>query len=118
MKVVFPCKGVIVLTKEDIETLNSFYNTNLMTSKAYEIYNTSEYMMQVGNFNYLPKKSTLVLDESKLLTIPKLRSILNLSAPKTTETSPQIDQNSEDEQEISDDTILSHPFFKTLKPLE
>lgn len=118
MKVVFPCKGVIVLTKEDIETLDSFYTTNLMTSKIYEIYNSSEYIMQVGNFNYLPKKTTLVLDESQLLTIPKMRLILD-SHTSTTIPSQKVEEPKKEEQyeEISDDTILSHPFFQTLKPL-
>ena len=31
MKVVFPCKGSIVLTKSDVETLEAFYNTKLLT---------------------------------------------------------------------------------------
>ena len=43
MRVVFPCKGSIVLTKKDIETLKSFYETKLKTSKVYEMYNSSEY---------------------------------------------------------------------------
>ena len=119
LKVVFPCKGVIVLTKEDIQTLNSFYTTSLVTSKIYEIYNSSEYMMQVGNFNYLPQKATLVLDESKLLTIPKMRLILDTHSSQTV-SSPETQKQSPAEEhydEISDDTILSHPFFQTLKPL-
>lgn len=117
MKVVFPCKGVIVLTKEDVQTLNSFYTTNLMTSKVYEIYNTSEFIIQVGNFNYLPKKKSLVLDESQLLSIPKLRSILNMPTTTSSTTSPII-EDVEENNELSDETILSHPFFKTLKPLD
>ena len=76
MRVVFPCNGSIVLTKKDIETLKSFYETKLKTSKVYEIYNSSEYMIHVDHFNYLPQKSTIVLDEENLLTTAKLRNIL------------------------------------------
>lgn len=112
MKVVFPCKGAIVLTKEDAKALEAFYNTNLMTSKVYPMYQTSDLMMQVGNFNYLPKSTTLVLDETKLLSISKMRAILNNTKPV-----PKPPPLVEEEEKISDQTILSHPFFQTLRPI-
>ena len=48
MKAVFPCKGVVVLTKKDIQSLEAYYQSTLNTSKMAEIYNTTEFMVQVG----------------------------------------------------------------------
>lgn len=109
MKVVFPCNGSIVLTKRDIEILESFYNTKLMTSKMYEYYKNSEFMIQVGNLNYLPKNYSLILENTNLLSIQKLRNILY-----SNNTNDEIAE----EEPISDDNIISHPFFETLKPLD
>lgn len=111
MKAVFPCKGVVVLTKNDVEALEAFYKTTLLTSKMNQIYGNTDYSVQVGNFNYLPPKTTIILNEQTLLTIPKLRSIMNKSTIVKKE--PKIEEDT-----ISDEDILSHPFFKTLKPIE
>lgn len=113
MKAVFPCKGVVVLTKKDIHILEAFYQSTLTTSKMFEIYNTTEYMVQIGNLNYLPPKASLVVNENSLLTTSKLRSIMNTSVV-TRETSDSLEDS---DNTISDDDILSHPFFKTLKPI-
>ena len=114
MKAVFPCKGVVVLTKKDIQILEAFYRSTLTNSKMFEIYNTTEYMVQIGNFNYLPPKASLVVNEISLLTTSKLRSVMN-----GTTVSQKASNDSQDaDTALSDDDILSHPFFKTLKPID
>jgi hypothetical protein len=126
VKVVFPCKGSIVLTKNDVETLEAFYNTKLLTSKMAELYKSSEFMLQVGNFKYLPKHYSVRLHNANLMNIRKMRELLGLpvtpSMPEPTPPTPSVQivnkgQNL-DEQKISDASLLSHPFFQTLKPVD
>ena len=130
MKVVFPCKGSIVLTKNDIETLEAFYNTKLITSKMYEYYQSSAYMLQVGNFKYLPKNYSIRLHNASLMNIRKMRELLGLpvtpdmpdpekmSPPQSGPKTKIIRQNpNNDDKPITDDHLLSHPFFQTLKPI-
>ncbi len=128
MKVVFPRKGSLVLLKQDLETLEAFYNTSLLSSKILDIYKTSNVMVQIGNFNYVPSKSALVLYKASLLTIENMRKILGIyrettafsQAPvqpvATPPTKSQILQEN-NEAPISDNDLLSNPFFQTLKPL-
>lgn len=121
MKVVFPCKGSLVLLKQDLETLKAFYNTSLLTSKMLDYYKTSNSAIQIGNFNYIPQKSALVLYKSNLLTIEKMRKILGIYQENHV-TSTQEPVHGENNLEnnsspISDNDLLSHPFFQTLKPL-
>lgn len=126
MKVVFPCKGSIVLTKNDAETLEAFYNTKLLTSKMAELYKTSEFMLQVGNFKYLPKHYSIRLHNANLMNIRKMRELLGLpvtpNMPEPTPPTPSvklIDKSQNlDEQKISDSSLLSHPFFQTLRPVD
>ncbi len=126
LKVVFPYKGSMVLTKSDIDTLRSFYNTKLMTSKLYEYSKNSEFVVQVDNFNYIPKTYTLFAKQVNFMTIRRMREILGLTKPIPKELEEQSNpqpaasaapQVSDDNEAISDKTLLSHPFFKTLKPL-
>lgn len=125
MKVVFPCKGSLVLLKQDLETLEAFYNTSLLTSKMLDIYKASNVMVQVGNFNYIPQKSALVLYKVNLLTIEKMRKILGIYNEKTAQqeaTPPPVPVQNNTAAEandapISDNDLLSNPFFQTLKPL-
>lgn len=123
LKVVFPCKGALVLLKQDLETLQAFYNTSLLTSKMADYYKSSNSMIQIGNFNYIPQKNALVLYKANLLTIEKMRKILGIyqETKKNTvlennfaEGSAPINSNS---TPISDNDLLSNPFFQTLKPL-
>ena len=118
MKAVFPCNGSVVLTKTDIESLQAFYNTKLMTSKVYDIYNSSDFMLQVGNFNYIPTNFTIVLDNAKLLDIEKLRNILGIEEKTRTISNPSNNSQNKYEDTITDETILSHPFFQTLNPVD
>lgn len=123
MKVVFPCPGSIVLLKQDLDTLKAFYNTSLITSKMNDIYKTSNSIVQVGNFNYIPPKNVLVLHKVNLLTIEKMREILNLtpSQPAPTPVNPVVENKAPTEdlnsKPISDNDLLSNPFFQTLTPL-
>ena len=117
MKAVFPCKGVVVLTKKDIQSLEAFYQSTLDTSKMAEIYNNTEFMVQIGNLNYLPPEATIIINEENLLTAHQLRSIMNsstISKPQTKTSKPLENV----ESTLSDDDILSHPFFTTLKPID
>lgn len=123
LKVVFPCKGALVLLKQDLETLQAFYNTSLLTSKMADYYKSSNSMIQIGNFNYIPQNNALVLYKANLLTIEKMRKILGIyqETKKNTvlenssaEESAPINSNS---TPISDNDLLSNPFFQTLKPL-
>lgn len=129
MKVVFPCKGSLVLLKQDLETLEAFYNTSILTSKMLDIYKASNVMVQVGNFNYIPQKSALVLYKANLLTIEKMRKILGIynttstpavaSEKTTSNASVQSTtiSGTDNNAPISDNDLLSNPFFQTLKPL-
>ena len=123
MKVVFPCPGSLVLLKQDLDTLQAFYNATLMTSKMNDIYKTSNTIIQVGSLNYIPPKFTLALHKANLLTIEKMREILNLtpSQPAPTPVNPVVENNTPTEdlssKPISDNDLLSNPFFQTLTPL-
>lgn len=123
MKVVFPCPGSIVLLKQDLDTLQAFYNATLMTSKMNDIYKTSSSIIQVGSLNYIPPKFTLALHKVNLLTIEKMREILNLtpSQPAPTPVNPVVENKAPTEdlnsKPISDNDLLSNPFFQTLTPL-
>ena len=137
MKVVFPCSGSIVLTKEDLQVLQDFYENNLVNSKAYPLYSTCDYILQVGNFNYLPIKSRLIIeDNASLLTIAKLRGIIDSAVPenaksdataqaeveekteeKVEEVKEEPVEGDEEDMPIKDEDILNNPFFTTLKPV-
>lgn len=121
MKVVFPCTGSLVLLKQDLETLKAFYNTNLLTSKLVETYKSSNVTVQVGNFNYIPRKSSLVLYKANVLTIEKMRKILGIykepAVQPATQEETQEKTQANVEEKISDKDILSNPFFQTLTQL-
>lgn len=125
MKVVFPSVGSLVLLKQDLETLKAFYKTSLMTSKLAQTYQNANTMVQVGNFNYLPKASSIVLYNANVLTIEDMRKILGIykddkELNNTTNKQDSEKSNSEvseDDSLISDDDLLSNSFFQTLKPL-
>lgn len=121
MKVVFPRSGSLVLLKQDLETLKAFYNTNLLTSKMADMYKKANTMIQIKNFNYIPQTDSLVLDNAHVLTIDEMREILGIfnSQETTKENDSEQTQVSIDEKDyISDDDILSNPFFTTLTPID
>ncbi len=121
MKVVFPRSGSLVLLKQDLETLKAFYNTNLLTSKMADMYKKSNTMIQIKNFNYIPQSDSLVLDNAHVLTIDEMREILgifNKEQEAQSESVAQKEESTEETNYISDDDILSNPFFTTLTPID
>ena len=112
MKAIFPCTGTIIVTKQDVNKLRNFYTDNLENSKLFQIYNQSNYSIQIGGLTYLPKKSNLVLENVTFLTLPKLYNELSKQANINTDTFTK-----QPIQPLDDNFILNHPFFKTLTPL-
>ena len=120
MKVVFPCSGSLVLLKQDYETLKAFYKTSLITSKMTEAYKNVNTIIQVGNFNYIPKNNNIVLYNAHVLTIEKMRKILGIfnEQEKAKEETLPPKETSSNSAPISDEDLLSNPFFQTLKPID
>lgn len=113
MKAIFPSKGVVVVTKPNVDVLNNFYESNLINSKLFTAYNENDFAVQVGSFNYLPKKSKIILEpNTHLLTVKELNDVLSKTAKKS-----QPEEKTNNLQPIEDNFIMDHPFFKTLKPL-
>lgn len=125
MKAIFPCKGSIILNKQDVEPLEAYYKTELIRSKMYDYYKTSKDIMQVGIFTYIPQNTNIVLDKSSLLELQTLKKVLNIDVKKPERSTikiPSINKEppeiANEEELIDDDDILSNPFFTTLKPLD
>ena len=119
MKVVFPRSGSLVLLKQDLDTLKAFYNTNLLTSKMADMYKTSTTVIQIKNFNYIPKSNSLVLDNAHVLTIDEMRKILGIfNNQESVKEQAQTTKTVGESDYISDDDILSNPFFTTLTPID
>ncbi|MCX4302699.1 MAG: hypothetical protein OSJ66_01595 [Clostridia bacterium] len=115
MKAVFPCKGVVVITKQNVDMLTNFYEGNLINSKLFSAYSQNNFSVQVGSFNYFPQNSTIILEENtNLLTIQELNKVLAQTAEQQKE--EHISQKTKDVP-IEDNFIKDHPFFQTLKPL-
>ena len=120
MKVVFPCKGAIVLLKNDLNTLKAFYNTTILTSTLLDTYKNNDSIVQIKTFNYIPKNNSIILQNANLLTTDDIRKILSKSNfPNKSKRDEEDSSNitNEETSQISDDDILSNPFFQTLKPL-
>lgn len=112
MKAVFPCKGVVVVTKNNVDMLRNFYEENLLNSQLFAAYNQNNFAVQVGKFNYLPQNSKIILNENAhLLTIKGLNDVLSKTAQPSQKR--EVDNN----VPIEDNFVLNHPFFETLKPL-
>ena len=129
MKAIFPTKGVIIVTKYNVKVLNDFYRNNLINSKLFAIYQQSNYNMQVGNFNYLPKKANIILYNAHLLTLRQLQEVISNQIkqnpeyfnikPPTTEASQETDEQDEfSDDPLDDNFIKNNPFFKTLTSIE
>ena len=120
MKAVFPCTGVVVLTKYNVDMIKNFYEGTLIDSQLFASYNQNNCAVQIGKLNYLPRKSKIILDENThLLTISDLNTVVSQKiASKTVEQSetPNLSQNQElnDNKPLEDIFILNHPFFETL----
>lgn len=120
MKAIFPCKGTIILNKQDVEPLEAYYKTELIRSKMYEYYKSSKDIMQVGPFTYIPQNTNIILDKSSLLELQTLKTVLNIGTKKSEAVeTPSLNSAPTSEEDLIDDSdILSNPFFTTLKPLD
>lgn len=125
MKAVFPTKGVVIVTKYNVNVLRDYYRNNLINSKLFAMYQQSNFSMQAGNFNYLPKKSNIILYKTHLLTLRQLQEVVakqiqesqefNEEPEEIVESQPQNDFSSEP---LDDNFIKNNPFFKTLMSTE
>lgn len=119
MKAVFPCNGTMVINKSDLEPLKAFYKTQLITSKLNDFAKISKNVIQVGNFNYLPQNSNIILEPTELLSLDKLKKVLNLQPKTVSTTQNNLEDDEYDESDLIDDSdLLSNPFFTTLRPLD
>ena len=129
MKVVFPIEGSVILLKQDLDTLVAFYNTNLITSKMNDYFKTSKSVVQVGSFNYIPKEHFIVMFNTTPLDLATMRKILDLTSGKENPEAPtkaetdaakakDESKNDDPNKKISDEDIMSNPFFTTLKPVD
>ena len=120
MKAVFPCKGVVVVTKQNVDVLSNFYESQLINSKLFSAYSQNNFAVQVGKLNYLPKNSTIILNQdANLLTIQKLNQVLvETSKNENPKDYQGAVSNANDDEPIEDNFILNHPFFETLNPLD
>lgn len=113
MKAVFPCKGVVVVTKQNVDILSKVYQENLANSPLFSAYNQGNIDVQVRPFNYLPQNTKVVLRQNtELLTIQELNKVLK----ETMETKQEDIEY--DDTPIEDSSIMEHPFFQTLKPVD
>ena len=119
MKAIFPCNGTMVIKKSDLDSLKSYYKTQLITSKLNDFAKVSKNIIQVGNFNYLPQNSNIILEPAELLSLDKLKSVLNLPPKTASTTQNNLEDDEYDESDLIDDSdLLSNPFFTTLRPLD
>lgn len=125
MKAVFPTKGVVIVTKYNVNVLKDFYRNNLINSKLFAIYQQSNFHMQSGNFNYFPKRSNIILYKANLLTLQQLQEVVSEQMRKSniepTSSNTQVKETPKQEpsqefssEPLTDNFILDNPFFKTL----
>lgn len=118
MKAVFPCKGVVVVTKQNVDVLSKVYQENLENSPLFSAYNQGNVDVQVGPFNYLPQNTKVVLRQNtELLTIQELNKVLKETMPKH-ENGKNTEEPQYDDIPIKDSSIMEHPFFQTLKQVD
>ncbi|MGN1299141.1 MAG: hypothetical protein ACI4UE_04065 [Candidatus Scatovivens sp.] len=94
------------MTKNDIEKLKDFYDSRQIINE-----NDSSIMIQNNYFNYFDDYSQVILNNVTPLTVGKLKKVLGISS-NTNETKTEENQ---EQEPIDDDSILSNPFFTTLK---
>ena len=124
MKALFPCEGSIIVNKQDLDPMNTFYNTQLMKSNMTEYLKTTNAILQVGNLSYVPENSNFVVNMSELNTIGRIKTALNIEVPKkapeqAVQTSSVESASMPGTEEwlntpITDEDISSNPFFTTM----
>lgn len=123
MKAVFPAKGIVIVTKYNVNVLRDYYRNNLINSKLFAIYQQSNYSMQSGNFNYFPKKSNLILYKANLLTLQQLQEIVARQVAESKQENgiqqePLSTKENFSNEPLDDNFIKNNPFFKTLTASE
>ena len=118
MKAIFPCLGSLIMTKNDIEELKNYYD-----SRQLENDDNSTIIVENNFFNYFNNNSKLILDNVTPLTVSKLKKVLGITDNTKTDNNSEEDngkkeQLQEDEELIDDESIMSNPFFTTLKPVD
>lgn len=120
MKAIFPCKGVVIITKPNVNMIYNYYTEKLENSPLYEQYMQSDVSIELGKFKYLPKKSSIVLSKnSHLLTVQELTEAVNKMSGKEQKSEKIKPENTiKNNKPLEDCFIENHPFFQTLKPLK
>ncbi len=136
MKALFPCEGSIVVNKQDLAPMTSFYNMQLLRSNMNEYMKSANAILQVGNFSYIPDNSNFVLDLGYLNTIGRIKTALGIEIPSKVQVQTQGVPNqptqvvntgnatmpgTDDDwlnKPITDEDITSNPFFTTLKEVD
>ena len=118
MKAVFPCKGVVVVTKQNVDIVSKVYKENLINSPLFSAYQQGNLHVQVGPFNYFPQNTKVVLRQNtELLTIQELNKAL-AGAIQKADTNEVSSSEKYDDTPIEDSSIMEHPFFQTLKQVD
>ena len=118
MKAIFPCLGSLIMTKNDIEKLKDYYDSRQISDD-----NNISVVAENNFFNYFNDDSTFILDNVTPLTVSKLKKVLGITNTtkvdnNSEETKSKKEQLQDDEELIDDDSIMSNPFFTTLKPVD
>ena len=129
MKALFPCEGSIIVNKQDLDPMISFYNMQLLRSNMNEYMKTTNAILQVGNLSYVPENSSFVVDMGYLNTIGRIKTALNIEVPPKQEVQNPVQPTAPTSVEtasmpgtdedwlnkpITDDDITSNPFFTTM----
>ena len=124
MKALFPSKGVVIVTKYNVNMLKDYYKNNLINSKLFGVYQQSNYSIQVGNLKYPPKKSDIILDGANLLTLKQLQeyvlkqtSIINQNSNESPQQAKEVNTSMISDKPLDDNFVKNNPFFDTLTSL-
>ena len=124
MKALFPSKGVVIVTKYNVNMLKDYYKNNLINSKLFGIYQQSNYSIQVGNLKYPPKKSDFILNGANLLTLKQLQeyvlkqtSVINNNSNESQEKAEETSTPTISDKPLDDNFVKNNPFFDTLTSL-
>ena len=106
------------MTKNDIEELKNYYD-----SRQLENDDDSTIIVENIFFNYFNNNSELILDNVTPLTVSKLKKVLGINDNTKVDNNSEENNNKkeqlqENEELIDDDSIMSNPFFTTLKPVD
>ena len=110
MNTIFTGIGNIIMTKTDIENLKNYYN-------SYKVENNSnDLLVENSLFNYFQDNCEIILDNITPLTVIQLKKMLRIGENNQIMKNHQPINNNETFDD--NDSILSNPFFTTLKPID